>query len=301
MNATKTRGRSAGAGTHLGLDDCMRGLCAVNAASYHSLFHLLIVIMADCGGNVASEEEDYRSVFVSGLPPEWMSERIQRVFEKAFGSVESADVLVERNSDESRCFGFVMFKEGDEGLKARMAAVKKSKLRISKRKYKKSLTDEELNAVDHFIRSYIIRIKVIDRDTFNDGRGRDVGVCFQWKKGVCARGDECRFSHDGPGSCAPKAGMGKARKKCFAFRKGKCRKGDSCPFVHSTSTAKPKVTKFQDKSEKPCFTWKKKGKCRKGDACPYLHETKGGDGDDDEGRSAKRRKIVSEASHEIEK
>ena len=70
------------------------------------------------------------------------------------------------------------------------------------------------------------------------------------------------------------------KKKCFSFKKkGKCAKGDDCPFSHDIVPTKEEGGKKQGylPSEKDCINWKKKGKCRKLNSkggCPYRHDEK---------------------------
>jgi RNA recognition motif-containing protein len=68
------------------------------------------------------------------------------------------------------------------------------------------------------------------------------------------------------------------KEKCFSFKKrGKCAKGDSCPFSHDAGPTKEgdgADKRPKPASQKDCINWKKKGKCRKLNSeggCPYRH------------------------------
>lgn len=115
-------------------------------------------------------------------------------------------------------------------------------------------------------------------------------VCYLWSQNRCPYGDDCKFSHVGPGSCRVvtsenDAASKKKKQKCFAFKKGKCPRGDDCPFSHDfvadqtitkvkkCTEATPDEPKTDTKDlDKHCINWKTKGKCRKGDKCPYRHD-----------------------------
>eukprot|EP00397_Hematodinium_sp_SG-2012_P058042 GEMP01073113.1.p1 GENE.GEMP01073113.1~~GEMP01073113.1.p1 ORF type:complete len:301 (-),score=48.56 GEMP01073113.1:199-1101(-) len=52
----------------------------------------------------------------------------------------------------------------------------------------------------------------------------DPNLCFDYKVGRCARGQNCRFIHDGPED----QDLG----GCFDFSVGRCKRGDACKFRH---------------------------------------------------------------------
>ncbi|KAF0700123.1 Aste57867_9354 [Aphanomyces stellatus] len=72
----------------------------------------------------------------------------------------------------------------------------------------------------------------------------DYGSCFEWvQSGKCKRGDECKFAHTGhkgdkkdqgddDGTAAAPAAENKPR-VCYAFQNGKCHRGKACMFLHS--------------------------------------------------------------------
>ena len=68
---------------------------------------------------------------------------------------------------------------------------------------------------------------------------RTPGVCFDFQRGECDRGDECRFSHDAElvaGAGAPPERRGPRGEKldeiCNNFLEGRCRFGDDCRRIH---------------------------------------------------------------------
>jgi cold-inducible RNA-binding protein len=57
------------------------------------------------------------NIYVGNLPFSLNSDELQRLFE-AHGSVDSAQVLTDRDTGRSRGFGFVEMSDGDEARKA---------------------------------------------------------------------------------------------------------------------------------------------------------------------------------------
>jgi len=82
------------------------------------------------------------------------------------------------------------------------------------------------------------------------GGGGGRGVCFDFQKGRCNRGDQCRFAHEGDGGGGGFGGGGfggggdfggggyggfgggRPRGVCYDFQKGQCTRGDGCRFAH---------------------------------------------------------------------
>lgn len=67
-------------------------------------------------------------------------------------------------------------------------------------------------------------------------------ACFDWGRGSCARGESCRFAHDGPAGGNPLAGNGRigggnraSAGVCFDHAKGTCKRGDLCRFSHDVA------------------------------------------------------------------
>ena len=56
-------------------------------------------------------------------------------------------------------------------------------------------------------------------------------ICFDFTRGQCNRGDNCRFSHDLPpnGQIPPRP---KTAGVCFDYTKGICKRGYVCPPAH---------------------------------------------------------------------
>ena len=66
------------------------------------------------------------------------------------------------------------------------------------------------------------------------GGNRPQGTCFDFQKGACDRGDNCKFSHGNgaAGGGIPQGGPGRSMGVCFDFQKGSCDRGDNCRFSH---------------------------------------------------------------------
>jgi len=243
------------------------------------------------------DDDDDLKVFVSRLPPTWTDDGLAEHFAAVFGPVRRAVVKTDKANGLSRGFGFVVFQ----------AAAGK---------------DAALAQRSMHVHHKTVQIRPVERRSGGGGDGcgggggeGGDGVCYAWTQGVCARGDGCKFRHDGPGACVMAAlpGQGKAA-KCLEFRKkGRCKAGDACPFRHvakqaaaaggggAASAATPVVTPADEgeggaaarkakraakvgseggeaASKGVCHNWKKKGKCRKGDRCPYAHAGDAGGG-----------------------
>ena len=65
-----------------------------------------------------NEEEEYTSVFVGGLPFDVDNDRLQQEFAK-FGDIESAIVMMDRQTGNSRGFGYVHFATHEQAKKAK--------------------------------------------------------------------------------------------------------------------------------------------------------------------------------------
>lgn len=221
--------------------------------------------------DVPYDGEDSLKVFVSRLPPSWTEQHLRDHFNACFGNAESAYIKKDNDGASSR-FGFVTFSCEE----SRNAALKQESMHIKKR---------------------TIKIREVIRDEDAAGRGRDVGICFAWKKFSCVKGNACKFLHEGLGSCiaVPEKGCGKG-KKCISFKtKGKCSKGDSCPFLHERKQVTTKKRFESDNVDtKICHSYVKKGRCRKGDSCPFAHSLVSEEPIASETASNKKRRINGE-------
>jgi RNA recognition motif-containing protein len=188
-------------------------------------------------------EEQNLTVYVSRLPSQWNDSHLSEHFEACFGKVVSAKITCDGESGKSRGFGFVTF----ENEESRKLAIEQKSIHVKKK---------------------TIRIR-----EFLNSEERDNGaICFAWKNNNCVKGDNCKFVHEGEGSCIEVSlpGSGK-RQKCLSFKsKGKCSKGDSCPFLHIKKQTTNSIIP-DNNAPKICHNFKSKGKCRKGDTCKFSH------------------------------
>ena len=91
--------------------------------------------------------------------------------------------------------------------------------------------------------------------TYDGGSTERRDACFDWSRGSCARGESCRFSHEGAPGGNPNAGAHArgvvngssgssgssssphrmAAGVCFDHAKGTCKRGDQCRFSHDAA------------------------------------------------------------------
>jgi RNA recognition motif-containing protein len=233
----------------------------------------------------AMEEEEGYKIHISRVPTKFTEEIVQRILEDQFGAnaVATVELILPRREEEEeqqqqeggeqnddadpqpeekekthRGFGFVTFQTEQAQSHA---------LKLQRIKGGQKATSIKLHTM--YLRPYA-------------ENEEDHNVCYLWSQQRCPYGDECKFTHSGPGGCKPTfvvddANRAKKKKgKCFLYKKGKCAKGDACPFSHDFDNSTKKEIKsvgvLLPKSEKDCINWKTKGKCRKGDKCPYRHD-----------------------------
>jgi len=181
------------------------------------------------------------------------------------GSSNAAD-----SSRDHRGFGFVTFFSAsvrDEAIKA--GTVRGGAKENSKRKQTIYIRPLDRSSEDDEGNKNICHLWSMKRCPYGDDcKFRHVG------EGGCIEAT----AKDAPLSKAERD----KKKKCFSFKKkGECAKGDACPFSHDVNPAKQDVDgeakQVKPASEKDCINWKKKGKCRKLNSkggCPYRHDEK---------------------------
>lgn len=87
------------------------------------------------------------------------------------------------------------------------------------------------------------------------------GVCFEFQKGRCSRGDGCRFSHATNSSSSSHSNSHGTQGVCYEFQKGNCLRGDNCRYLH--------VGGFKDRGPSVCFSFRDTGYCDRGDTCRF--------------------------------
>ena len=115
----------------------------------------------------------------------------------------------------------------------------------------------------------------------NGGVERPQGVCYNWQRGSCDRGDSCRFTHEGAaGTGGNGGGFGGERRErrpagvCFDFQKGRCDRGDGCRFSHDGAAGGGGGGDRRGGGDRPqgkCFDFQK-GNCSRGEGCRFSHE-----------------------------
>ena len=187
---------------------------------------------------------DFR-VFVSRLPTNWNTKLITEHFSSmGFGIVVGAEVFTSKRKarvgrgEGNICYAFkndgkcergaaCPFVHGDAGGASDEAdSLGSGCVYFETEEGMKRALEQRSLYVSHRT------IKISPFQTVDDGR--DVTACHAWARGQCTHGDECKFSHDGPGACMVVGKPYSGRKfQCLSYKsKGKCSKGDFCTFLH---------------------------------------------------------------------
>jgi RNA recognition motif-containing protein len=72
------------------------------------------------GNDQLTPEQLHNKVFVGGIPPHIDKDGLKEIFEE-FGPVVDAIVMMDQNTNRSRCFGFVTFENGSNGAQKAIA------------------------------------------------------------------------------------------------------------------------------------------------------------------------------------
>ena len=188
------------------------------------------------GKKAASKADDTNKIFVGNLALTVDSRTLRAKFDEKFGGVAKAQVIWDQAANASRGFGFVTFT--DTAL------------------YEKAL----LETIGFEIGGRPVNITQCDQGNKT--------VCYAFKRGKCAHGDNCKFSHEE----AEKASKAPSSdKKCKNFMKGCCKYGENCYFSHDVPLG-VKVSGY-----KPCRVFQTTGVCPFGDKCQFSHDADGGE------------------------
>ncbi|KXZ41805.1 hypothetical protein GPECTOR_277g727 [Gonium pectorale] len=101
-------------------------------------------------------------------------------------------------------------------------------------------------------------------------------ICFDFTKGVCSRGDKCKYSHD---LATIVHFNSKEKGICFDYLRNQCHRGLLCRFSHDLSNIAQQCQVYnngskENKGTKPnaiCYDFVK-GVCQRGAECRYSHD-----------------------------
>ncbi|KAG2488053.1 hypothetical protein HYH03_013358 [Edaphochlamys debaryana] len=101
-------------------------------------------------------------------------------------------------------------------------------------------------------------------------------ICFDFTKGVCSRGDKCKYSHD---LATIVHFNSKEKGICFDYLRNQCHRGLLCRFSHDLSNIAQQCQAYnngakENKGAKPnaiCYDFVK-GVCQRGAECRYSHD-----------------------------
>ncbi|GFR47080.1 hypothetical protein Agub_g8767 [Astrephomene gubernaculifera] len=101
-------------------------------------------------------------------------------------------------------------------------------------------------------------------------------ICFDFTKGVCSRGEKCKYSHD---LATIVHFNSKEKGICFDYLRNQCHRGLLCRFSHDLSNIAQQCQVYnngtkENKGTKPnaiCYDFVK-GVCQRGAECRYSHD-----------------------------
>jgi hypothetical protein len=258
---------------------------------------------ADAEPEPEIERTDFK-VFVSRMPPKWDVAKIKEYFTSLFGEVVSVELFspnreekveIRKDIRQRVCYAFLkgecsrgehcQFSHDTASGTGKGAGLKGIVYFRTQASVDAALAKETFH-----ISARNVRISKFQ----STEDGRDASSCYAWGQFNCTRGDQCKFSHEGPGGCVKVSAPGQGRAftggLCLSFKtKGKCSKGDSCPFQHVQREREPKAAaqlrgadgagesasgKSATSGSGVCNDFRRAGKCRKGDRCKYAHVAK---------------------------
>lgn len=108
--------------------------------------------------------------------------------------------------------------------------------------------------------------------------GSDPQICFDFTKGMCTRGDKCKYSHD---IATIVTFNSKEKGICFDYLRSQCHRGLLCRFSHDLSNIAQQCQVYNGTTASPapgkarsgsiCYDFVK-GVCSRGAECRYSHD-----------------------------
>ncbi|KAG1671913.1 hypothetical protein FOA52_003480 [Chlamydomonas sp. UWO 241] len=98
-------------------------------------------------------------------------------------------------------------------------------------------------------------------------------ICFDFTKGMCTRGDKCKYTHD---LATIVQFNSKEKGICFDYLRNQCQRGLLCRFSHDLSNIAQQCQVFNGTATKGrtnaiCYDFVK-GVCQRGSECRYSHD-----------------------------
>lgn len=110
-----------------------------------------------------------------------------------------------------------------------------------------------------------------------DGQPKSSQICFDYTKGLCTRGDKCKYSHD---LATIVHFNSKEKGICFDYLRNQCHRGLLCRFSHDLSNIAQQCQATEvfsntqagrGKTSAICYDFVK-GVCQRGSDCRYSHD-----------------------------